>query len=403
MVKKNSAIKKTASPTPRTINGRRLFALIYKETLQALRDPSTLLIAFLLPLILLFIFAYAVSLDARNIALGLVNESQSQAALELEAGLQATPYLEIYSFRHTKEAVPHLISGKIRGYVVIPADFNKRLADNKLVHQGLKKEAKPLVQVITDGSQPNTANYAKNYTAQVLALWQKSQASSEAPDTTMQNLLPIELQPRFWFNAELESKRALIPGSIAIIMTIIGTLLTALVVAKEWERGTMEAILATPASIIEILIGKLFPYFVLGMLATFFATLVTVLFFKVPLQGSILALFILSAVFMIPALGQGLLISSITRNQFLASQLALFSGFLPSFILSDFLFEVSAMPFPIQVITYVVPAKYFVSSLKTVFLVGDVWPLFLPNILTMLGMGLLFFSLAKRVTRKDLE
>lgn len=398
---KNPNAKKPPALT--IINRQRLLALIQKETLQALRDPSTLLIAFVLPIILLFIFAYAVSLDAKNIALGLINENKSQAAIELEAGLLATPYLKVYPFSHTKEAVPHLISGKIRGYVVIPADFNKRLANNQLVYQGLKKEMTPLVQIITDGSQPNTANYVKNYTSQSLALWQRNQLALEGGEAAMGNLTTIELQPRFWFNAELESKRALIPGSIAIIMTIIGTLLTALVVAKEWERGTMEAILATPASIVEILIGKLFPYFVLGMLATFLSAIVTVFFFKVPLQGSMISLLILSAVFMIPALGQGLLISSITRNQFLASQIALFSGFLPSFILSDFLFEISAMPFPIQLITYVVPAKYFVNSLKTVFLVGDLWPLFLPNILAMLGMGILFFSLAKRVTRKDLE
>src|SRR5690606_24857753 len=213
----------------------------------------------------------------------------------------------------------------------------------------------------------------------------------------------IMLEPRYWFNPELESRRALIPGAIAIVMTIIGTMLTALVVAREWERGTMEAVLSTPASVAEILIGKLLPYFVLGMLSTLGAAALAVFVFGVPMRGSLAALLLLSAVFMVPALGQGLLISSLTRNQFLAAQIALFSGFLPAFMLSGFLFEIESMPGPIRALTAVIPARYFVSSLTTVFLVGDVWPVFLPDLLAMGGIGVLFFVLARRATRKNLE
>jgi ABC-2 type transport system permease protein len=165
----------------------------------------------------------------------------------------------------------------------------------------------------------------------------------------------------------------------------------------------MEAVLSTPASVAEILIGKLLPYFVLGMLATLAAAALAIFVFEVPLRGSLAALLLLSAVFMVPALGQGLLISSMARNQFLAAQIALFSGFLPAFMLSGFLFEIESMPMAIQVITWLVPARYFVSSLKTVFLVGDIWAVFVPNLLAMAVIGVLFFVLAKRATRKNLE
>lgn len=368
---------------------RRLWALVHKESLQAVRDPSTLLIALVLPVILLLLFAYAVSLDAKNVPVAVVNESSSAKAQELAAALAATAYLQPEFVQDRRTAMPALVSGQVRGYIVIPADFEQRLS--------LRGE-QPLLQVLTDGSQPNTANYVENYTLGVLQSWRAG-----LPEAAAAQQGGIQLEPRFWFNPELESRRALVPGAIAIVMTIIGTLLTALVVAREWERGTMEAIMSTPATVNQILIGKLLPYFVLAMLSMLGATLLAVQVFDVPLRGSLWALLLLSAVFMIPALGQGLLISSLTRNQFLASQIALFSGYLPAFILSGFLFEIDAMPAAVRALTYVIPARYFVDSLKTVFLAGDVWAVFLPNLLAMAGIGLLFFALARRATRKNLE
>ena len=366
---------------------RRLFALVRKESLQAMRDPSTILIAFVLPVVLLFLFAYAVSLDVRAVRIGVVQESTGASAQALAAAFSATRYLQVTPARDRREVAEQVVSGKLRGFVVIPQDFERRLAS---------PTAQPLVQVITDGSQPNTANFVANYAQGVVQTWGAGR-STGAPAAA------IRLEPRYWFNAELESRRALVPGAIAIVMTIIGTMLTALVVAREWERGTMEAILSTPASVAEILIGKLLPYFILGMLATLAATALATCVFDVPLRGSLLALMTLSAVFLIPALGQGLLISAVTKNQFVASQIALFSGFLPAFLLSGFLFEIDAMPAPIQAITYLIPARYFVTSLQTVFLAGDVWSVFLPNLAAMLVIGVCFFVIAKRKTRKNLE
>ncbi|HET9031967.1 MAG TPA: ABC transporter permease [Dokdonella sp.] len=371
----------------RRFDPQRLMALVRKESLQAIRDPSTLLIAFVLPVVLLFLFAFAVSLDVRNVRIGVVLESASASAQDLAAAFAGTRYLDVTFAQDRREVEGQVVSGKLRGFVVIPQDFERRLSE---------RGGRPLIQVITDGSQPNTANYVANYSQGVVQTW-RAGLGAETPSAA------VVLEPRYWFNAELESRRSLVPGAIAIIMTIIGTMLTALVVAREWERGTMEAVLSTPASVVEILIGKLLPYFVLGMLATLAAAALAVFVFDVPLRGSLAALLLLSAVFMVPALGQGLLISSVTRNQFLAAQIALFSGFLPAFMLSGFLYEIDAMPAPIRFITLFVPARYFVSSLKTIFLAGDVWAVLLPNLLAMAAIGVFFFVLAKRATRKNLE
>lgn len=382
----SSASDQTTQIEIRRFDLARFLALVHKESLQAIRDPSTLLIALVLPLILLFLFAYAVSLDVRHVRVGVVLESPGAAAEALAATFSGTRYLDVTFAHNRREVIGKLIAGDLRGFVVIPQDFERHLAET----------GKPLVQIITDGSQPNTADFVANYAQGVVQTWATGFATG-VPQPA------VQLEPRYWFNPELASRRALVPGAIAIIMTIIGTLLTALVVAREWERGTMEAILSTPATILEILVGKLLPYFILGMLSTLMAAAFSVFLFDVPLRGSLFALLLLSAVFMLPALGQGLLISSLTRNQFLASQLALFSGYLPAFMLSGFLFEIDAMPAPIRLITWLIPARYFVSSLKTVFLAGDVWAVFIPDLLGMAAIGLVFFLIAQRYTRKSLE
>jgi ABC-2 type transport system permease protein len=229
----------------------------------------------------------------------------------------------------------------------------------------------------------------------VLAGWQ---ASWHAPTPQA-----LSFEPRFFFNPEIESRRFLVPGAIAVVMTIIGTLLTALVIAREWERGTMEAIMSTPATVNEIILGKLLPYFTLGLGATLVAAVIAVRVFEVPLRGSWLTLIALSGAFLVPALGQGLLISTIAKNQFIAAQVAMFSGFLPAFLLSGFLYDIDSMPLPIRAVTYVIPAKYFVSSLQTVFLAGDVWAILLPNMGAMLLIGLVLFVLVRGKTQRTLD
>lgn len=364
---------------------RRLLALVYKESVQVVRDPSAVLIAFVLPAILLLLFAYAVSLDIREVPIGVVVESDDAQSRALAAAFAGSRYFAVTPARERHDVAAAVTAGTLRGFVVIPQDFARRLALREM----------PLVQVVTDGAQPNTARFVENYADGVIRGWLTASGPATASGAT--------LEPRFWFNPELQTRRTLVPGSIAIVMTMIGTLLTALVVAREWERGTMEAVLATPVSVTTILLGKLVPYFILGLAATIGCALIATHGFGVPLRGSWSALLLVSAAFLVPALGQGLLISVLARNQFVAAQVALFSGFLPAFLLSGFLFEIASMPAPLRLLTHLVAARYFVSALQTVFLAGDVWPLLRADALAMLAIGALLFALARRNTRKSLE
>ena len=378
-----------SAPTPGSspgFSGRRLLALVRKEGLQVVRDPSAILIAFVLPVILLFLFAYAVSLDIRQVPIGLVLESDDPSAQSLAATFSGTRYFQVTPARDRRQVAGAVAAGELKGFVVIPADF---------AHRRAEPLAGPLVEIITDGSQPNNAGFVANYAEGVVLGWAQGEGLAPAPR--------VDLRPRFWFNPEIESRRFLVPGAIAIIMTMIGTLLTALVLAREWERGTLEALFSTQARVAEILVGKLLPYFGLGLLATLGSAALAIDVFGLPLQGSWGALLLVSAVFLVPALGQGLVISAIAKNQFIAAQAALFTGFLPAFLLSGFLFEIDSMPAPIRAISLIVPARYFIASLQTVFLAGDTWSVLVPNMAAMLTIGAVFFALARLKTRKSLD
>ena len=369
---------------------RRLKALIIKESLQIVRDPSSILIAFVLPLILLFLFGYGVSLDARQVRLGVVLEDTGPEARRLAAAYLGTPFFDTRAAfdRHALE--PELVSGRLRGLVIIPQDFARALHT---------PGAAARIQVITDGSETNTANYVANYADGVLANWliQEGRQAGRAGSPS------VDLAARFFYNAELDSRNSLVPGSMAIIMAIIGTLLTALVVAREWERGTMEALLATPISAPEIIFGKLVPYFILGMASMAVCTAVAFFLYGIPFRGSLPALAVASAAFLLTALGQGFLISTVTRNQFLASQAALVTGFLPAFILSGFVFEIASMPWIIRQLAKIIPARYFVTNLQTLFLAGDIWDLMRTNILALLLLAGLLFALTLKKTPHRLE
>ena len=359
---------------------RRVLALVAKEGVEIVGDPSTLLIALVLPLVLLVIFGYGVSLDTARTRVGLALESSSAAALGLAESYQRSKWFDVATTRTVAELEPALVAGRIRAIVVIPADFGVARA----------KAAAGPIEVIADGSAPNTAVFAAIYAEGVRAAW----AGDPAP--------AVALDARFAFNPELKSRFFLVPGAIAIVMAIIGTLLTALVIAREWERGTIEAVFATSVSAAEFLVAKFVPYFALAMASMTLCAILAVTVFGVPFRGSPLALAAIAAAFLTSALGQGLLISGITKNQFVASQIALLTAFLPAMLLSGFLFEISSMPRPLQWLSYVFTARYLIPSLETVFIAGDVWRVFVPDILAMLGFGALFMSLAFMATRKRL-
>lgn len=363
----------------------RFAAMLRKESYQILRDPSTFLIAFLLPILLLFLMGFGVNLDAARTRIGLSIQDESEPARSLAATFQNSRFFDVRAVGPVAVLEPELVAGDIHAIIVIPQDFGRR-----------HSRTGGIVQVVTDGSMPNTASFVSSYAEGVYATW----AASRAADQGGSRQPPISVSARFWFNAELASRNFLVPGSIAVVMTMIGSLLTALVVAREWERGTMEGIMATPVGMGEFLLTKVVPYFVLGLFSMALCSVLAVTLFQVPFRGSIIALVAISAVYLIPALGQGLLISSIFKSQFVASQVALLTAFLPTLLLSGFVFEIPSMPRIIQALTYLVPARYLIPQLQTVFIAGDDWGLFLPNMAILLLFGAVLFFFCVRATQR---
>ncbi|ODT90186.1 MAG: hypothetical protein ABS86_04185 [Sphingobium sp. SCN 64-10] len=369
---------------------RRLLALIVKEYAQIRRDPSTFLIAFAMPLLMLFLFGYAISLDPRATRIALVVQDESAPAERLTQAYVRSRYFDVTVLRAVQPARAMMERESIRGFVVIPADFGATMA----------KGAPAPVQIVTDGAQPNQANFIASYADGVRMSWMAGEMAAKGVRNAAP---PIDVSQRVWYNPGLESRFFLVPGSIAIVMTMIGTLLTALVVAREWERGTMEALLATPVRMSEFIASKVVPYFLLGLGSMALCTIIAVTAFSLPFRGSVFALFAIASAFLLPALGLGLFISATTKNQFVASQVALLASFLPTFLLSGFIFEIASMPWPIQALSYAVPARYLIPALQTVFMAGDIWSIILPNIGIMLCFGLGFFVLCFRATKRSLD
>lgn len=373
---------------------RRIRALVRKESLQIIRDPSSFMIAGILPVLLLFVYGFGVTLDLRRVPVGVVVEQPSPETDSFVASFENSRYFAVRLVRHRAEVEADLVSGNLKGVVVLAADFSDRLG---------RGETAP-IQVLVDGSDPNTAGLVQAYIQRLWANWVQQEAVSLSGLANRPRSMPlVGTEPRFWFNPELDSRYALLPGAIAIILTLIGTLLTSLVVAREWERGTMEALLATPVTTRDLLIGKLVPYFFLGMAAMALAVGFTVFVFHVPFRGSVAALVAVSAAYLTVMMALGLLISTVAKNQFAASQAALIVGFLPAFLLSGYIFEIDSAPAPVRLLTYVLPPRYFVSALQTLFLAGDVPSVLVPNGLVLVAMALVLFVALARVTRVRLE
>jgi ABC-2 type transport system permease protein len=369
----------------------RMRAIMAKEWLQILRDPSTFGIAIILPLLLMFLFGFAVSLDTEGTRIAVIDEDRTPMSSDFAATLYHSRQFTAQPAADRTAVQTDLVAGRVRAILVVPVDFERALRLGKAAQ----------VQLITDGSIPNTATFVGAQMDGLTRNWVQLQVAAGriAPRAQPQSAR-IQLQPHFLYNPELKSRHFLVPGAIAIVMAMIGSMLTALVVAREWERGTMEAILATPIAIAEVIAAKLIPYFLLGLGSTLLCVLVAIFVYDIPFRGSFLALFAVSAAFLSASLGQGLLISAATKNQFASTQFSLLSGFMPSLLLSGFLFEISSMPTVIQWLTYLVPARYLIPSLETIFLTGDVWPIFWPNILIMLGFGIFFFWRSARITKR---
>ena len=367
----------------------RLFGLIRKETWQIIRDPSSIAIAFIMPLVLLLLFGYGVSLDAKHIPIGIVIEQPDLTTQSLAGSFERSEFFKPSQFMSIQSAQQSLDERKIEGIVWLRTNFTRQL---------LAGQEAP-ISILINGVDSNQANITRGYIQGTWLSWLSKHAEIQGRELP----IPISLEQRIWFNPALSSRLFLVPGLIAIIMTLIGSLLTAMVVAREWERGTMEALMVTPLRMSEMLAGKLIPYFILGMGGMFFSVAIAVWQFNVPLLGSLWLLTLSSALFMLVALMIGLLISIVSKNQFVAGQIALLVTFLPAFILSGFLFDINSMPVPIQLLTHLVPARYFVAILQTLFLAGDIWPVILSNLAALSIMLIFFFAIVWHKSYKRLD
>jgi ABC-2 type transport system permease protein len=369
---------------------RRLRALCWKETLQIFRDPSSNLIAFVLPLLLIFVFGFGINLDTPTLHVGLLKEGTGKDADGLAAALEGTPSMHVRRYESREAMERDIVDSRIRGFMIIPADFSRRMNQ--------PGETAP-VQVVADGSEPNTAQFVSNYFEAIWQHWLLQRAEDRGEEMKRE----VSLEPRYWYNPSAKSRNFLIPGSITVIMTVIGALLTSLVVAREWERGTMEALLASPVTRAELLLSKILPYYALGMISLVMCVAAARWLMGVPFRGSILALGIVGSFFLLSVLGIGLAISTATRNQFNAAQAALNAAFLPAMMLSGFIYEISSMPTFLRGVTHLIPARYFVSAIQTIFQVGTPWKVLLPDILMLMASSALFIGLTARLTRRRME
>jgi ABC-2 type transport system permease protein len=344
------------------MNARRLWAIARKETLHIWRDPRSLGLAIGIPMMMILLFGYALTLDVDRVPLVIWDQSGTPMSRDYLSRFIGSRYFSfvrpVANYREMERAID---TREALLALTIPPGFAGDLSAGRT----------PQVQAILDGSDSNTAAIVLGYTQAItLAFNQQILVQQVQRSTGVVVTPPLDLRPRIWFNADLESKNFIIPGLIAVIMGLIASLLTSLTIAREWERGTMEQLISTPVRSTELIIGKLMPYFAIGMLDVLIAVLMAVYLFDVPLRGSVPLLFAMAALFIVGTLSQGVLLSIISRQQLLASQLAMVSTFLPAFLLSGFMFAIANMPMPVQIITYIVPARYFVSIVKGIYLRG---------------------------------
>ena len=371
----------------------RLVAMARKEIIQILRDSRSLGIVVVMPIVLILLFGYGVSLDQKHIPIYVYDQEGSQQSQDLLKRFASSEYFAVTAVVDNYPAVVEAIDHeRAKVVLVIPHDFSRQ------VNTGTAR-----VQALVDATDDNTANIIFGYTDAVVRSYSEELQIDYMRRNGQAKLdPPLRVDSRTWYNEDLESKAFIVPGVIAIIMAVIGAFLTSLTIAREWERGTMEQLVSTPVTALEMMIGKLVPYFVIGMFDTALCAAVGVWWFQVPFRGSVTTLFGASALFLVVVLSQGFLISVIAKNQLAASQTALISTFLPAFLLSGFLFSIEQMPWPLQVFTRVVPARYYVAGLKMIFLKGSEVSLLRADLVALAIFALILATLATRAFHKRL-
>ena len=376
------------------MNFTRLRAVARKEIVQILRDSRSLIIVVIMPVILVLLFGYGVNLDLKHLPLYVYDEDGSQQSQDLLKRFQASDYFDIERVtRNYPELSRAIDDGHAKMGLVIPWDFSQRLHDGRPAN----------VQALVDGTDDNTANvlisYAQavvqGYSSDVQLDWLQARGEIARP-------VPVSVDTRTWYNEDLESSAFIIPGVLALVMSVIGSFLTSLTIAREWERGTMEQLVSTPVTALEVMLGKLVPYFVIGMFDVTVCALIALYWFHVPFRGSFLTLLISSALFMVVVLSLGFFISVVAKNQLAASQIALVTTFLPAFLLSGFLYAIEQMPVVLQWITRILPARYYVSLLKKIFLKGSHTALLYADLVPLAVFALMLALIATRSFHKRL-
>jgi ABC-2 type transport system permease protein len=341
---------------------QRLLAVARKEFIHLFRDPRSLAIGIALPIIMLLLFGFALTMDVDHVPIVIWNQNQNPVARDFTSHFQASRYFTITSFvDHYSDVERAIDERKALAGLIIPVSFSQKLQSGKIA----------TVQWIVDGSDSNTATLATGYAQSVTQMFsRKVQISRLELSGKAAPSVPLDLRSRVWFNADMESRNYIIPGLIAVIMMVIAGLLTSLTIAREWDTGTMEQLISTPVKVPELIIGKLIPYFCIAFLDVVIAVVMGEFLFHVPLRGNVVMIFASSIIFLIGALSLGIVISIATKSQLLASQIALVATFLPTFLLSGFSFDIANMPIVLQAISHVIPASYFIKILKGIYLKG---------------------------------
>jgi ABC-2 type transport system permease protein len=367
----------------------RVLAMARKETLQLRRDRRSMLLAFAMPLLLLVFFGYAITLDVDRLRLAVLDQDRSAASRHLIERLQAGDYFVLERTLDRYAAIEDLlVRGDASAVLVIPPGFAADL--------GAGRSA--VVQMLVDGSDANTATIALGYADAIIAAHSATGTAAAAGGVGAR---PLDLRTRVWYNAELKSRNMIVPGLIAVIMSVIAALLTALTIAREWERGTMEQLASTPVSRGEVVIGKLMPYAVIGVIDVAVTIVAGILLFDVPLRGNLILLGALTLLFLAGALGVGLFLSAALKSQMLATQAAIMFTYLPALLLSGFLYDIASMPIGVRAITFIIPARYFVTVTRGIFLKDVGLEVLWPQALAMLVFATVGLTLAARFFRKE--
>jgi ABC-2 type transport system permease protein len=372
----------------------RFLAVAKKEVVQILRDSRSLIIVLIMPVILVLLFGYGVNLDLRGLPVYVYDRDGSQQSQDLLKRFQASAYFNLVRVVNDYPALARALDdGHAKMGIVVPWDFSRRLYDGRPAQ----------VQVLVDGTDDNTANVligysqavVQGYSSEIQLNWLRNRGQLVQP-------APVSVQTRTWYNENLESSAFIVPGVLALVMSVIGAFLTSLTIAREWERGTMEQLISTPVTPLEIMLGKLVPYFAIGMFDVIVCALMAIYWFDVPFRGSFLTLLVSSAMFMVVVLSLGFFISVIAKSQLAASQIALLVTFLPAFLLSGFLYSIEQMPQVLQWITRILPARYYVSVLKKIFLKGTPTALLYADLIPLTVFTLVLALLAIRAFHKKL-